>query len=130
MDLKSILSAKQGLEKVMGDILRVLAIYRRLWLSEVYSEIVGMNRTLGEEEPSMSDVIEAVKNLEHLGYVELKKSMRASFSSTSSVEDFLVSLQDPYRITPIIMSDEKLRRYNEIRYSVLGTKKNSDIKEA
>ncbi len=123
MDLKSILSAKQGLEKVMGDIIRVLAIYRRLWLSEVYSEIVSMNRSLGEEEPSMTSVVEAAKNLENLGFIELKKGMRASFSSTSSVEDFLVSLRDPYKTIPIIMSDEKLRRYNEIRYSVLGIKK-------
>ncbi len=120
MELTSILSAKQGLNKVMGDVLRVLALYRRLWLSEIYSEIIGMNRSLGEEEPKFDEVVNAVKALEKLDYVEVKEGVRASFQSTGSTKDFLVALKNPYKILSMVLADEKLRRYNELRYTAFS----------
>ncbi|HDJ83562.1 MAG TPA: hypothetical protein ENG44_01025, partial [Desulfurococcaceae archaeon] len=92
MDIKDVLSANSGLEKVMGDVLRVLGLYRRLWLSEIYAEIRGMNATLNEETPKLSDVEKAVEKLQKLGYITVERRTRASLSSMGSIEDLLITL--------------------------------------
>ncbi len=115
--VKELLSSGSGIERVMGDVLRVLGIYRRLWLAEIYSEIIGMNRTLGEGyEPSVGDVREAVERLARLGYIDVDERVRASFGEPSGVQDLLVTLRlslDDYRL---LVNDKKFRAYQRARY--------------
>lgn len=117
MDIGSILSASTGLEKVMGDVLRVLGLYRRLWLSEIYAEIRGMNSSLNEELPKFDDVERAVRELQKLGYVVVEQRTRASLSTMGSVEDLLVTLNQKLEILQALANDKKLQEYNQLRYS-------------
>ncbi len=117
VNIKELLSSNSGIERVMGDVLRVLGIYRRLWLAEIYSEIIGMNSTLGEEyEPSVKDVHEAVDKLARLGYVIVDGRVRASFGEPSGVQDLLVTLHLGLDDQRLLVNDEKFRAYQRARY--------------
>ena len=120
VDLKTILSASKGLEKVMGDVLRVLGLYRRLWLSEIYAEIRGMNASLNEESPRFSDVEKAVEELRKLGYIIVEQRTRASLSTTNGVKDLLVILNQKTEILQALANDRKLQEYNRLRYKLFS----------
>ena len=120
MDIKDVLSADSGLEKVMGDVLRVLGLYRRLWLSEIYAEIRGMNTSLNEETPKLGDVEKAVEKLQKLGYITIERKTRASLSSMGSVEDLLITLSQKLEIIQALANDKKLQEYNQLRYKLLS----------
>lgn len=113
------LGSREGLEKVMGDVLRVLALYRRLWLTEIVLEIEGMNTTLSESIPTRKDVEKAVKELSTLGYVYVEKRLRSSLQSESGVEDLLVTLNETPELLTALANDEKLNRYLAVMYSLL-----------
>lgn len=101
----------------MGDVLRVLGIYRRLWLAEIYSEIVGMNSTLGERyELNARDIREAIDRLARLGYVIVDERIRASFGEPSGVQDLLVTLHLSLDDQRLLVNDEKFRTYQRARY--------------
>ncbi len=117
VSLRELLSSSAGIERVMGDVLRVLGIYRRLWLAEIYTEIIGMNRTLDEKyEPSLQDVREAVSRLADLGYVVVDERIRASFGEPSGVEDLLVTLRLDLDGQRLLVNDDKFRAYQRARY--------------
>ncbi|MCC6017240.1 MAG: hypothetical protein LM582_09415 [Desulfurococcaceae archaeon] len=119
MDLARVLGSREGLEKVMGDVLRVLALYRRLWLTEIVLEIEGMNTTLSESIPTRKDVEKAVKELSTLGYVYVEKRLRSSLQSESGVEDLLVTLNETPELLTALANDEKLNKYVAVMYSLL-----------
>ncbi len=117
VSVAELLSSNEGVKRVMGDVLRVLGIYRRLWLAEIYSEIIGMNRTLGvEPEVKVSDVREAVERLASLGFVSVEERVRASFGEPSGVEDLLVTLKLSPSDYRLLVGDEKFRAYQRARY--------------
>ena len=118
MDITTILSAKGGIEKTMGDVLRVLWLYKRLWLTEVCMEIEGMNATLKENIPSYDDVRSAVKELSNKGYVQVEKSIRGSLLHVRGVEDYLVTLNENPEIVSALTEDKKLSEYIRIKYSM------------
>ncbi len=118
MDITTILNAKEGIEKVMGDVLRVLALYKRLWLTEIRMEIEGMNSTLKESIPSYNDIKNAVKELSDKGYIQMKKSYRGSLLHTSGVEDYLVTLNETTEIINALDNDKKLLEYIRIKHSM------------
>jgi len=120
MDVRNILSANTGLKKVMCDVLRVLGLYRRLWLSEIYAEIRGMNTSLNEELPKFNDVEKAVEELRKLGYIIVEERTRASLSTTGSVEDLLVTLNQKTEILQALANDKKLQEYNRLRYELFS----------
>jgi hypothetical protein len=119
LDLARVLGSREGLEKVMGDVLRVLALYRRLWLTEIVLEIEGMNTTLNESIPTRKDVEKAVKELSTLGYVYVEKRLRSSLQSESGVEDLLVTLNETPELLTALANDEKLNKYVAVMYSLL-----------
>jgi hypothetical protein len=119
LDLARVLGSREGLEKVMGDVLRVLALYRRLWLTEIVLEIEGMNTTLSESIPTRKDVEKAVKELSTLGYVYVEKRLRSSLQSESGVEDLLVTLNESPELLTALANDEKLNKYLAVMYSLL-----------
>ncbi len=116
-ELEKLLSSGSGIERVMADVLRVLGIYRRLWLAEIYTEIIGMNRTLGEDsEISIGVVREAVEKLAGLGYIDVDERVRASFGEPSGVQDLLVTLKLSPSEHRLLVNDEKFRAYQRARY--------------
>lgn len=119
MDVATVLNAKEGIEKVMGDILRVLYLYRRLWLTEVYMEVEGMNYTLKDKVPEYDDIVNAARELWRSGFIQLDKGLRSSLSQNSGVEDYLVTLNDDSEILRALAIDRKLIEYITIRYSLL-----------
>ncbi len=115
MFISNILSSKEGLKKVMGDVVRVLWLYKRLWLSEIYGEINGMNSSMNEGVPSYKDVVKAVEELGKKGVVIIDKRVRGSLGSSRGVEDVLVSLIISDELMKEIANDEKLYRYRKLR---------------
>lgn len=122
MDITTILKAKEGIEKSMGDVLRVLGLYRRLWLSEIYMEIEGMNSTLKESIPSYNDVKNAIRELGNRGYVQMEKGYRGSLLHTNGIEDYLVTLNESTEVIDVLYSDRKLLDYIRIKRSLFETK--------
>lgn len=118
MDITTILNAKEGIEEVMGDVLRVLGLYRRLWLTEIRMEIEGMNSTLKESIPSYNDIRNAVKELSNRGYIQMKKSYRGSLLHSNGVEDYLVTLNENIEIINALYNDKKLLEYIRIKNSM------------
>ena len=118
MEIYNILAAEKGFERTMGDVLRVLGLYHRLWLSEIYVEIKGMNTTLREDIPEYSDVVKAVNELKNKGYVYVEKRTRSSLASTEGVEDYLVSLAGLREVVLALLSDRKLVDYVKIKRSM------------
>ncbi|MEM0026558.1 MAG: hypothetical protein QXT53_01305 [Ignisphaera sp.] len=119
MDINAILNAREGIEKIMGDVLRVLRLYRRLWLTEIHMEIEGMNSTLKEEVPSYDDVSKAVKELSNLGYVQVERGIRGSLQHAHGIEDYLITMIDDPKIINALTNDKKLSEYIRIRYSFM-----------
>ncbi|MET1160354.1 MAG: hypothetical protein ABWW65_05280 [Thermoprotei archaeon] len=119
--IRDILGSSSGLEKVMGDVLRVLGLYRRLWLSEIYMEISGMNSTLKDEVPDYNIVEKAVIELSKMGYVTLEKRIRGVPYKREGVEEYLVTLIENPEVLMALQSDKKLMEYVRIRSEILGT---------
>ncbi|RLG81791.1 MAG: hypothetical protein DRO13_00235 [Thermoprotei archaeon] len=118
VEIYNILAAEKGFERTMGDVLRVLGLYHRLWLSEIYVEIKGMNTTLREDIPEYSDIVKAVNELKNKGYVYVEKRTRSSLASTEGVEDYLVSLAGLREVVLALLSDRKLVDYVKIKRSM------------
>ncbi len=118
--LSEILEAKSGIERVMGDVLRVLTLYMgTLWLWEIYQELKGFRRTLKEPEPSFGEVSLAVSKLAEEGFVLTERRVRASLRG-EGVEDVLVMLNLSKDELSLLHLDERLRLYQSIRREVFG----------
>ncbi|MCD6340592.1 MAG: hypothetical protein J7L51_01390, partial [Desulfurococcales archaeon] len=94
IDLKELLSAREGMKKIMGDVLRVLYLFSgTLWLPELIVELSGFKETLGEGEdvPKRRKVEDAVNLLNMAGLVSIKPGIRATASSKGE-KTILVSL--------------------------------------
>ena len=120
MDLKEVLSYNNDPKMILGDVIRVLALYRgKLWLSEIIMELSSFRRTLSDTVPSDRDVVEAVRKLCSLGLVKMHKRLRADLFKSKGIEDYLVELAIPlYEVWSI--GDSRLNRYINVRNSVLG----------
>jgi len=123
MIVKNILSSEKGLEKVMGDVIRVLWLYKRLWLLEIYSEIGGMNSSLNEDTPSYKDVVKAVEELGKRGIVKVDKQIRSSLATSKGVEDMLVTLVISEELMKEIANDQKLHKYLRLREELFRSHK-------
>ncbi len=121
MNIKEILSSKEGLNLVMGDALRILAMYRRLWLSELYAEMTSLSLTLGERPCSMKDLKKAIEKLQKLGLVKYEKKLH-SMAIRDVIEEPLISINlEPTQLIHIL-NDERFKRYQAIRYEIFKLK--------
>ena len=120
MDLKEVLSHSSDPEMILGDVIRVLALYRgKLWLSEIIMELSSFRRTLGDTVPSDKDVIEAVRKLSSLGLVKMHKRLRADLFRSKGIEDYLVELNVPlYEVWG--RGDSRLNKYVNVRNSIFS----------
>lgn len=123
MDLKLILESMNDPDKLLGDVLRVLAMYRKLWLSEIISEVASLRRTLGEEEVGEEAVREALHKLMDNNLVMGEKRMRTSFRG--NIEEYLVELKLNTELVKLINMDSRLRKYLYEKYKALKQLKNS-----
>ena len=116
--LDEILSASSGLEKLMGDILRVLTIFTgALWLWEIYQELKGFRFTLGEEPPTLGDVTRAINKLSNEGFILTEKRIRASLGG-EGIEDVLITLNLSPRERIKLLMDKRVREYQSVRQRV------------
>ncbi len=113
-ELVRILSAREGIEEVMGDVVRVLHLsLGSLWLPEVIMEIRGFKETLQEEVPKEEVIEEAVRRLSELGIVTLEEGVRASLSGRNQ-RTYLVKLRRDPGIIKALANDEKIAKYRDI----------------
>lgn len=101
-------------DELAGDILRVLNIFGNvLWESEIRWEIQGMNSTL-QAEVDLSKIDEKLKLLMEKGIIKMEKRVKGSMSG-EVIEEYLVRLLNPYLVSSVLRSDDKIRRYMEAR---------------
>jgi len=114
--IERVLSKLDGLEFLMGDIIRVLCLYLgRLWLSELVSELEGFRRTLGTPLiPSASEVERAVNELAKAGIVEVEERLK-SVLLTGSMPDLMVKLRNYNRVLDFVRRDQRYNKYVELR---------------
>lgn len=113
--LNEILASREGEELVMGDILRVLALFRKLWSSEVKSEVTSLRLSLNEEPVSMEEIENAINRLRKLGFVKVEERYRTE-PTGRSIKDTLISLSLREEEIIDIYLDERLREYQRKRY--------------
>ena len=109
--LSKVLEAEEGLEKVMGDVLRTLFLFSgALWMPELIGEYEGFVRTLGEE-PVGKDVLEeAVGKLKDAGLVDVKPGIRATHISGGE-KTVLISLKRSPEVLAALSTDSRVMRY-------------------
>ncbi|MCD6510271.1 MAG: hypothetical protein J7L11_07805 [Thermoprotei archaeon] len=103
----------------MGDVLRVLYLFKSLWLPEVISELSSFRTTLGEEMPKADDVREAVIRLAELKLVTMKEGVKASLAN-GGIRSFLVTLNLSARQANLLALDERIRTYQQLRMKLFG----------
>ncbi len=113
-----LLNAKEGLEKVMGDIMRVLYLYRSLWLPEIKSEVESLVTTLGETPYSSREINEAIKQLISLGLVFVREGIKASLRDEGQ-QSILLTININDECVQHLLEDERLQRYQYARVRAL-----------
>lgn len=113
--LNEILASREREELVMGDVLRVLALFRKLWSSEVRSEVTSLRLSLNEEPVSIEEIENAINKLRKLGFIKVEERYRTA-PTGRSVKDTLVSLSLREEEIINIYLDERLREYQRKRY--------------
>ena len=113
-ELVRILSAREGIEEVMGDVIRVLHLsLGSLWLPEIFMELRGFKETLQESIPKEEVIEEAVRRLGELGIVTLEEGVRASLSGRNE-RTYLVRLKRNPELIKVLASDEKIAKYRDV----------------
>lgn len=123
-ELLKILSAREGEELLMGDIIRVLALFKKLWSSEVRSEVTSLRLTLNEPPVSDEEVRKAIARLKELGIINVEERYRAdpSGASKASIKDILVSLKAINDVLFEVYRDKRLHEYQRKRYEAFTLK--------
>jgi len=107
--IEEILSANTDPGLLKGDIVRVLAIFKRLWSFEVIYEINSLRSTLGEEPVRDRDVGKAIQELLSAGIVRGVGAKRTTFRGV--IEDMLLDLNIGPEEIELLSRDERMRRY-------------------
>ncbi|MEM4486441.1 MAG: hypothetical protein QW116_04260 [Zestosphaera sp.] len=117
--MESFLKATEGLESVMGDVLRVLYICMgALWLSELIGEYRVFVETLGGVPASEESIKKAVEELCNVGLVSVREGIRATMSEEGE-RTHLISLNIDSRLLQTLRNDEKIAKYRELWSSYL-----------
>ncbi|GEM_PF-764930 len=109
--LSKVLEAEEGIEKVMGDILRTLFLFSgALWMPELIGEYEGFVRTLGEEPVAKEVLEEALGKLKDAGLVDVKPGIRATHLSGGE-KTVLISLKRSPEVLATLSTDSRVMRY-------------------
>ena len=111
MNLEKILLAESGLEKIMGDIIRVLSLCMgALWIGELYMEMDAFYKSMEEEPPEKESVEKALHRLEDLDIITLMPRIRAT-EDPRGEETILVKLLNYSGIMSRVRRDNRLADY-------------------
>lgn len=109
--LSKVLEAEEGIEKVMGDILRTLFLFSgALWMPELIGEYEGFVRTLGEEPVAKEVLEEALGKLKDAGLVDVKPGIRATHLSGGE-KTVLISLKRSPEVLATLSTDSRVMMY-------------------
>ncbi len=117
--MERLLKASEGLECIMGDVLRVLYISMgSLWLSELVGEYRVFVEAIGGVHASESDIKEAINELSTAGLVNVREGIRATMSQEGE-RTYLISLKLNTQQLLALRNDEKVAKYRDLWRSYL-----------
>ncbi|MCD6488070.1 MAG: hypothetical protein J7K21_02475 [Desulfurococcales archaeon] len=119
-ELSKILSSNSKEDILMGDILRVLLLFKRLWSWEIASEVSALRLTLGEEPVDIKEVKRALNKLKKKSLIDVEERFRSD-PAGRSVKDLLVSLNLDAASTQQLYTDKRLIQYQEKRYQIFSS---------
>jgi len=119
-ELSKILSSNSKEDVLMGDILRVLLLFKRLWSWEIASEVSALRLTLGEEPVDIKEVKRALNKLKKKSLIDVEERFRSD-PAGRSVKDLLVSLNLDAASTQQLYTDKRLIQYQEKRYQIFSS---------
>ncbi len=119
-ELSKILSSNSKEDVLMGDILRVLLLFKRLWSWEIASEVSALRLTLGEEPVDIKEVKRALNKLKKKSLIDVEECFRSD-PAGRSVKDLLVSLNLDATSTQQLYTDKRLIQYQEKRYQIFSS---------
>lgn len=113
INLSDLLEAREGEKMVIADILRILAVYGRLWEDEVYFEVVALNKTMRDEPPTKEQVKRGLEKLITLNAIGVTEGLRTSSARPVPVRSQLISLVLPEDSVKLLLEDERLKMYRQ-----------------
>jgi len=118
----NLLNSENEFEQLMGDILRVLALYNGvLWSSELYRELVTFHSTLGEREiKDVKNIDNAVSRLVEMEILKTDERLKASLAGVGATKEPLIFIADREAIRGIILNDSKLKKFITERNRIFG----------
>lgn len=108
-----LLNSGDEFEQLMGDVLRVLALYNGvLWSSELYRELITFHSTLGEKEiKDVKNINIAVSKLVEMEILKTDERLKASLTSVGATKEPLIFIANREAIRGIILNDSKLKKF-------------------
>jgi len=117
--LEELLKSDSGMNKVMGDVIRVLYLCMgALWLPELLDEYKVFTKALDDVPANDEVVMEAIDELSRLGIVNVREGIRATFTPEGE-KTFLISLREESIKVDVLRNDERIRKYRDLWSSYL-----------
>jgi len=117
-----LLKSEDEFEQLMGDVLRVLALYNGiLWSSELRRELYTFHATLGEKEiRDVKNIDTAVSKLVEMEILRTDERLKASLADKGFTKELLIFIVDQEIVRGIILRDSKLKKFLTERERIFG----------
>lgn len=117
-----LLNSEDEFEQLMGDVLRVLALYNGvLWSSELYRELLTFHGTLGEKKiKDVKNIDIAVSKLVEMEILKTDERLKASLTGVGVTKEPLIFIANREVIQDIILNDSKLKKFIAERSKIFG----------
>lgn len=117
-----LLNSEDEFEQLMGDVLRVLALYNGvLWSSELYRELMTFHSTLGEKViKDVKNIDIAVSKLVEMEILKTDERLKASLAGVGVTKEPLIFIVNREAIRGIILNDSKLKKFITERNRIFG----------
>jgi len=117
-----LLSSEDEFEQLMGDVLRVLALYNGvLWSSELHRELFTFHNALGEKGiEDIKNIDTAVSKLAEMEILKTDERLKASLADKGFTKELLIFIANQEITRNIVLKDPKLKRFIEERERIFG----------
>jgi len=117
-----LLSSEDEFEQLMGDVLRVLALYNGvLWGSELHRELFTFHTALGEKGiEDIKNIDMAVSKLVEMEILKTDERLKASLADKGFTKELLIFIANQEIIRNVVLKDPKLKRFIEERERIFG----------